>query len=159
MTYEEALNAIHAVHWQGHKPGLGRTRALLAALGDPHKALRFVHVAGTNGKGSTCAMLEAGLIAAGVRTGRFTSPHLERYEERVRVDGIEVSPERTAAFIAWAQEHAPDAAFFDLTLALAHDARDHAPVRRLLRAPVPACQRQLHRARLADRAREALHGC
>ncbi|SEJ73656.1 dihydrofolate synthase / folylpolyglutamate synthase [Deinococcus reticulitermitis] len=74
---------------------------------------------GTNGKGSTCAMLEAGLLAAGVRAGRFTSPHLHAYEERVRVGGQEVDPAETARFIAWAKEHAPDAAFFPLTLAFA----------------------------------------
>ena len=90
MTYEEALNAIHAVHWQGHKPGLGRTRALLAALGDPHKALRFVHVAGTNGKGSTAAMLDSCLRAAGYRTGLFTSPYINRFNERVQVDGVPI---------------------------------------------------------------------
>ena len=53
MNYESALEYIHAVQWAGHKPGLTRTRTLLAALGDPHKQLRFIHVAGTNGKGST----------------------------------------------------------------------------------------------------------
>ena len=90
MTYEEALNAIHAVHWQGHKPGLGRTRALLAALGDPHKALRFVHVAGTNGKGSTAAMLDSCLRAAGYKTGLFTSPYINRFNERVQVDGVPI---------------------------------------------------------------------
>ena len=90
MTYEEALNAIHAVHWQGHKPGLERTRALLAALGDPHKALRFVHVAGTNGKGSTAAMLDSCLRAAGYKTGLFTSPYINRFNERVQVDGVPI---------------------------------------------------------------------
>ena len=57
MNYESALEYIHAVQWAGHKPGLTRTRTLLAALGDPHKQLRFIHVAGTNGKGSTAATL------------------------------------------------------------------------------------------------------
>ena len=64
MNYESALEYIHAVQWAGHKPGLSRTRTLLAALGDPHKKLRFVHVAGTNGKGSTAAMLASCLQAA-----------------------------------------------------------------------------------------------
>ena len=67
MNYESALEYIHAVQWAGHKPGLSRTRTLLAALGDPHKRLRFVHVAGTNGKGSTAAMLASCLQAAGIR--------------------------------------------------------------------------------------------
>jgi dihydrofolate synthase/folylpolyglutamate synthase len=64
MNYEEALNYIHAVQWAGHKPGLTRTRTLLAALGNPHKQLKFIHVAGTNGKGSTAAMLASCLQAA-----------------------------------------------------------------------------------------------
>ena len=65
MNYEQAMEYIHAVQWAGHKPGLTRTRTLLAALGDPHKKLQFVHVAGTNGKGSTAAMLASCLQAAG----------------------------------------------------------------------------------------------
>ena len=66
MNYESALEYIHAVQWAGHKPGLSRTRTLLAALGDPHKKLRFVHVAGTNGKGSTAAMLASCLQRRGI---------------------------------------------------------------------------------------------
>ena len=90
MDYQEALAYIHAVHWQGHKPGLNRTRALLAALGDPHKGLRFVHVAGTNGKGSTAAMLDSCLRCAGYRVGLFTSPYINRFNERIQVDGVPI---------------------------------------------------------------------
>ena len=90
MDYQEALAYIHAVHWQGHKPGLDRTRALLAALGDPHKRLQFVHVAGTNGKGSTAAMLDSCLRCAGYRVGLFTSPYINRFNERIQVDGVPI---------------------------------------------------------------------
>lgn len=90
MTYQEALAYIHAVHWQGHKPGLARTRALLAALGDPHKRLRFVHVAGTNGKGSTAAMLDSCLRCAGYKVGLFTSPYIIRFNERIQVNGAPI---------------------------------------------------------------------
>lgn len=90
MDYQEALAYIHAVHWQDHKPGLDRTRALLAALGDPHKGLRFVHVAGTNGKGSTAAMLDSCLRCAGYRVGLFTSPYINRFNERIQVDGVPI---------------------------------------------------------------------
>ncbi|WP_369409106.1 glutamate ligase domain-containing protein [Deinococcus arboris] len=103
----------------GRARGPEGARALLDSLSRPDRAFTSVRVVGTNGKGSTCAMLEAGLLAAGVRTGRFTSPHLHAYEERIRLGGVNLPPERTAAFITWAQTHAPDAAFFDLTLALA----------------------------------------
>ena len=94
-------------------------RALLDRLDAPDKAFQTVRVIGTNGKGSTCAMLEAGLKAAGVRVGRFTSPHLQDYEERIRIDGQNLDPAKTAAFIEWAKLSASAEAFFDLTLALA----------------------------------------
>ena len=71
MTYQQALDYIHAVHWQGHRPGLERIRTLCGLLGDPQKDLRFVHVAGTNGKGSTAAMLDSCLRCAGYRVGLF----------------------------------------------------------------------------------------
>ena len=70
---------------------LGRMRRLLRRLGDPHKSLRIIHVAGTKGKGSTSAMLAASLTASGVKTGLFCSPHLHRLEERFRVDGREAT--------------------------------------------------------------------
>ena len=90
MNYESAMEYIHAVQWAGHKPGLTRTRTLLAALGDPHKALKFVHVAGTNGKGSTAAMLASCLQAAGYRVGLYTSPFINRFNERIQVDGVQI---------------------------------------------------------------------
>ena len=90
MNYESALEYIHAVQWAGHKPGLSRTRTLLAALGDPHKRLRFVHVAGTNGKGSTAAMLASCLQAAGYRVGLYTSPFINRFNERIQVNGEQI---------------------------------------------------------------------
>jgi dihydrofolate synthase/folylpolyglutamate synthase len=79
------------------KFGLERIRAVLEALGKPQDGLRIVHVAGTNGKGSTCAMIESALRGAGFRTGLFTSPHLSRPTERIRIDGSPVSEARFAA--------------------------------------------------------------
>ena len=90
MNYEQAMEYIHAVQWAGHKPGLTRTRTLLAALGDPHKKLQFVHVAGTNGKGSTAAMLAACLQAAGYRVGLYTSPFINRFNERIQINGQQI---------------------------------------------------------------------
>jgi dihydrofolate synthase/folylpolyglutamate synthase len=78
------------------KLGLERIRAVLEALGRPQNRCRFVHVAGTNGKGSTCAMIESGLRAAGLRTGLFTSPHLAEPTERIRVDGVPIDARRFA---------------------------------------------------------------
>lgn len=97
MTGEEAIAYIHAHGWQAHAPGLGRIRELLRRLGDPQRDLRFIHVAGTNGKGSVCACLASVLEAAGCRVGLNTSPHLERFHERIRVNGAEISDEALGA--------------------------------------------------------------
>jgi dihydrofolate synthase/folylpolyglutamate synthase len=78
------------------KLGLERIRAVLQALGRPQDRLRFVHVAGTNGKGSACAMIESALRASGLRTGLFTSPHLAEPTERIRIDGAPISADRFA---------------------------------------------------------------
>ncbi len=78
---------INEPRWRHSKLGLKRMRALLDALGNPQDSLRFVHVAGTNGKGSVCAYLASILQAAGYRTGLFTSPYIVEFAERIRVDG------------------------------------------------------------------------
>ena len=93
MTAQEAADRIHQAAWTGRTPGLGRTVELLARLGSPHKELKFVHIAGSNGKGSTAAMTASILRAAGLRTGLFTSPHLWAFTERFRVDGQPISEE------------------------------------------------------------------
>ena len=93
VTYSDSVQFLYALgnEMKTARLGLERIRALLAALDNPQSAFRVVHVAGTNGKGSTCAMIDAGLRAAGVRTGLFTSPHLIEPTERIQVDGIPVS--------------------------------------------------------------------
>lgn len=93
MTGQEAIAYIHAQNWQQRAPGLGRMRRLLRLLGNPQDKLRFIHVAGTNGKGSTCAMIAAILGAAGYRVGLNTSPYLITFHERIRVDGRMISDE------------------------------------------------------------------
>ena len=92
MTGPEAVAYLHA-HQRRSVPGLSRMQALLQALGDPQKQLRFVHVAGTNGKGSTCACIASVLQAAGHRVGLYTSPYLLTFHERIRVDGELISDE------------------------------------------------------------------
>lgn len=91
MTGQEAIALIHERAWTGRKPGLERTQALLAALGNPERKLRFVHITGTNGKGSTAAMTASILTSAGIRTGLYTSPHLYQFYERMQVDGVPIS--------------------------------------------------------------------
>jgi dihydrofolate synthase/folylpolyglutamate synthase len=99
LNYPEAVRYLYSLGNEIHtaKLGLERITCLLQALGDPHRACKFVHVAGTNGKGSTCAMIEAGMRAAGARTGLYTSPHLIESTERIRIAGDAVTPEQFAA--------------------------------------------------------------
>jgi len=91
MGIAETLEYIHSVKWQGSKPGLSRTRELLAALGNPEASLKFVHIAGTNGKGSTAACIASVLMKAGYTTGLYTSPYLIRFNERMQVDGEQIT--------------------------------------------------------------------
>ena len=91
MTKQEAIGYIEDQGWSKTRLGLDRTRTLLAALGDPQKKLKFVHVAGSNGKGSICAMLDSILRRAGYRTGLYTSPYLQDFCERMQVDGRPIS--------------------------------------------------------------------
>jgi len=91
MGITETLEYIHSVKWRGIKPGLERTRELLVALGNPEKQLKFVHVAGTNGKGSTCACIASVLQKAGYRTGLYISPFIQRFNERMQVDGVQIT--------------------------------------------------------------------
>ncbi len=104
MTWEETLAFIYET---GNKsrPGLSRIAELLARLGNPQDGLRFVHVAGTNGKGSTSAMIASVLRAAGCRTGLYTSPHLRRVTERMRIDGREISRDSLCALAAALAPH------------------------------------------------------
>lgn len=97
FTPDAALAYIHGILRFGSKPGLLRIRLLLEELGNPHKKLRFVHIAGTNGKGSTSAMTESMLRAAGYKTGLFVSPYLLRFEERIQVNRREIPGEALAA--------------------------------------------------------------
>ncbi|MGA7989746.1 MAG: folylpolyglutamate synthase/dihydrofolate synthase family protein [Candidatus Dormiibacterota bacterium] len=90
-AYERAVATLDSVAWRGIMPGLERTRALLAALGNPQAGLRGVLVAGTNGKGSVCATVDAVSRAAGLRTALLTSPHLQSYCERIVLGGVPIT--------------------------------------------------------------------
>ena len=93
MTCEEVIARIHARGRFSGKAGLHRIRALMQALGDPQKKLKFIHIAGTNGKGSTATMIASILQASGYRVGLYTSPYLVRFHERIAVNGILISDE------------------------------------------------------------------
>lgn len=92
QAYIKALEWIHSLGRFGSKPGLERMIAMLEALGNPHRGIRYVHVAGTNGKGSTAAMLASIMAKAGYRTGLYTSPYLLSFNNRMAVNGIDVNP-------------------------------------------------------------------
>ena len=112
MTYDQSVRALLALgrelaapqQARAQKFGLENIAALSEALGNPHLRIRCAHIAGTNGKGSTAAMLDSILRAAGLRTGLYTSPHLERINERIRIDGADISDAEFAA--SWTRVHA-----------------------------------------------------
>lgn len=123
MNYDEALEYIHSVEWRGSRPGLSRTRELLSRLGNPEKGMRFIHVAGTNGKGSTCAMLDSVLRAEGYRVGLYTSPYIVRFNERMQIGGEPISDselaELTAFIKPFAEQMEDKPTEFELITALA----------------------------------------
>ena len=100
MTYPEAIRYLYSLRWFGAKFGLANTFKLAALAGNPQNQLRFIHVAGTNGKGSTCAMLESIYRAAGLRVGLFTSPHLVAFGERIQVNRRVISERNIARLVA-----------------------------------------------------------
>ncbi len=122
--YRQAIDWLFSTQMFGIKLGLeGPRRLLTHALAHPAAGVRVIHVAGTNGKGSTCAMIDAVARAAGMRTGLFTSPHLIDYRERIRVCGIKIPEAACAERLAKLREICagldPHPTFFEITLALA----------------------------------------
>ncbi len=106
MNYQQALAYIHSVKWQSSRPGLSRITELCARIGNPQDSLRFIHVAGTNGKGSFCAMLESVLRHAGYQAGMFTSPYVERFEERITIGGKPILPDELAEITSYVAQYA-----------------------------------------------------
>ncbi len=91
MDYKEAREYIQSKAKFGSNLGLERTEKLLELLGNPHKRLRCIHIAGTNGKGSTTAMISAVLKEAGYKVGMYTSPYIEEFEERIQINNYNIS--------------------------------------------------------------------
>lgn len=96
MTYEKAIEKIHSLLTFGSRPGLDRILQLLERMGNPQDKLKYIHVAGTNGKGSTCAMLSSMLIAAGYKTGLFISPYITDFRERIQINNCMISESELA---------------------------------------------------------------
>jgi dihydrofolate synthase/folylpolyglutamate synthase len=115
MTYPNAIHFLYDLRWFGAKFGLENTFKLAALAGNPQDKLRFIHVAGTNGKGSTCALLESIYRAAGLRVGLFTSPHLVSFRERIQVNRQLISEADVVRLVE------------ELQLALKEFPKDHHP--------------------------------
>lgn len=129
-SYQEAVNFLYhnlpmfqRVGAVAFKKDLGNTLRLCKALGDPHRRFKSIHVAGTNGKGSTCHMLASIFQCAGYKTGLYTSPHLKEFTERIKIDGKEISKDAVVDFVNRAlpliEEIKPS--FFEITVAMAFD--------------------------------------
>jgi dihydrofolate synthase/folylpolyglutamate synthase len=123
VNYREALAWLYGTQLFGIKLGLENIQRLLGALQIPAKEQRIVHVAGTNGKGSVCAMIDAVCRAQGYRTGLFTSPHLVTYRERIQVDGEMIAEDKVAEGLTTIRQLVsdwePHPTFFEITTALA----------------------------------------
>jgi dihydrofolate synthase/folylpolyglutamate synthase len=115
------LTYLYSLERRGIKVGLEHTKRLLKKVGDPHNYFPSIHVAGTNGKGSTCAMIGSIFRETGLKTGLYTSPHLLRFNERIRVDGIPISDKDIIQFVKQ-YRHSFDeipVTFFEATTAMA----------------------------------------
>lgn len=130
MQYSEALDYLysrlpvfHRIGPKALKPGLGNTLKLCEALGNPQHRFRSIHVAGTNGKGSTSHMLASVYQAAGYRVGLYTSPHLKSFTERIRLNGQPIAEEAVARFVTEYQTliETVEPSFFEVTVAMAFD--------------------------------------
>ncbi|GAA5031034.1 tetrahydrofolate synthase [Marivirga lumbricoides] len=130
MTYEEAeaflferLPMFQRIGGAAYKKDLTNTLAILDELGNPHLAGKFIHVAGTNGKGSTSSMLASVLKEAGYKVGLYTSPHLKSFTERIRINGEAISTDKVAKYVSRYQQLVDDfqPSFFELTTAMAFD--------------------------------------
>lgn len=130
MTYQEAIHHLFTQLPMYQRDGapamkkdLTNTRVLLAALGNPHEKLRCIHVAGTNGKGTTCHLLAAALQAHGYRVGMYTSPHYQDFRERIKINAEFIPEEDVVRFVEWlkAADLAIEPSFFEITVAMAFD--------------------------------------
>ncbi len=120
-SYQESLDYLYSLQFFGIKLGLENTRELLSRIGNPQRHLRIIHIAGTNGKGSTAAALAEVFHAAAIPAGLYTSPHLHSFTERIRINGRQISEAEVVALIAELRPHAEElkTTFFEFTTALA----------------------------------------
>ncbi len=122
LSYKEAIQYLYGLQKYGIKFGLSKTSNILEAFGNPHLGRKYIHIGGTNGKGSVAAMVESMLLKAGLNVGFYSSPHLVRFTERFRVNGAQVAPEKIAGIVedligVIDPDHLPT--FFEATTAMA----------------------------------------
>lgn len=122
LSYKEALQYLYGLQKYGIKFGLSKTSNLLKAFGNPHRGQKYIHIGGSNGKGSVAAMLESILLRSGLKVGFYSSPHLVRFLERFRINGQEMAPEKAAGIATELMHvitpgHPPT--FFEVTTAMA----------------------------------------
>ncbi|MCW9049469.1 MAG: bifunctional folylpolyglutamate synthase/dihydrofolate synthase [Deltaproteobacteria bacterium] len=120
-SYQESLEYLYALQFFGIKLGLDNIRELLSCVGNPQESLRIIHIAGTNGKGSTAAALASMFQAAGIPAGLYTSPHLHNFSERIRIDTQQIGEAEVVSLIEELRPHAERlrATFFEFTTAMA----------------------------------------
>ena len=123
MTYQSAIKFLYSLTAKKYNLRLTPIRTLLKKLGNPHKNLKIIHVAGTNGKGSTSHMLAAVLQEAGYKVGLYTSPHLKDFRERIRINGKMIPQKKVIDFVKQHKKKFEKIApsFFEWTVALAFD--------------------------------------
>lgn len=122
LTYQGALRYLYGLQKYGIKFGLSKTSNLLKAFGDPHHGQNYVHIGGTNGKGSVAAMVEAILVKAGLKVGFYSSPHLVRFTERFRINGFQVADEKIVSVVEELRDFVDPEdvpTFFEMTTAMA----------------------------------------
>jgi dihydrofolate synthase/folylpolyglutamate synthase len=119
MDYKEALEYLYSIQRFGTKLGLANTTKLLEKLGNPHKELMVIHVGGTNGKGSVCAMISSILQEAGYKVGMYTSPHVKDFNERFLVNGKKISDKDVARLASIIKKNRDDQTFFEIVTAMA----------------------------------------
>ncbi len=131
--YQEAVRYLYSLQKYGIKFGLSKTSNLLRTLGNPHKGQKYIHIGGTNGKGSVAAFIASILEETGLRVGLYTSPHLVRFTERFRINRVEITREKAADLIEElrdASAHEEPPTFFEATtaMALAYFARENTDI-------------------------------
>jgi len=119
MRYQKILNELYSRESSAVKLGLKNIEALLKKIGNPEKNLKCIHVGGTNGKGSVCAFLHAALMKSGYKTGLYTSPHLKKFNERIRINDDLISDKEIVRLYLKIKPHITNQSFFEITTALA----------------------------------------